>query len=78
MGNAIVYVMVQRCGGVEKELHEPLHFRDIPEKFCFLGKKRHVIKNMAGKFCIFGGKRRFIKNPAEKCEIQPGRKRLLS
>lgn len=66
MGNAIVYVTVRRCGGVEKELHEPLHFRDISEKFCFLGKKRHVIKNMAGKFCILRGKRHFIEKIEEK------------
>ena len=39
MGNAIVYVTVQRCGGVEKELHEPLHFRDIPENFVFWEEK---------------------------------------
>ena len=54
------------CGGVEKELHEPLHFRDIPEKFCFLGEKRRFMKNMAGKFCILGRKRRFIKKLVEE------------
>ena len=64
------------CGGDIKRLHEPLHFRDIPEKFCFLGRKRHFIKNPGEKFCFLGKKRRFIKNPAKKCEIQPGRKGL--
>lgn len=39
MGNAIIYVTVRRCGGVEKELHEPLHFRNIPENFVFWEEK---------------------------------------
>lgn len=37
------------CGGDIKRLHEPLHFRDIPEKFCFLGGKRCFINNFKGK-----------------------------
>ena len=27
------------CGGVEKELHEPLHLRNFPENFVFWAGK---------------------------------------
>lgn len=63
MGNAIVYVMVQRT---YKKIYMSRFVLEIFLRILFLGGKRRFIKNIVGKFCILRGKRHFIEKIEEK------------